>query len=336
MSRVLITGASGFIGSRLIRLLKEQGQDVVCTVRRTSRTDHLESLGAQLVQADITQPESLPAAVEGVDVVYHLAGLVKTFRRQAFFEVNEQGSANLAEVCARQPQPPVLVVVSTLAAGGPSRRDRLREETDPEQPVSNYGKSKLAGELAAARFAGQVPISIVRPPIVFGPGDAEMLEMIRPIKLSNVHLVPGFRANRFSIIHADDLSNLILLAAERGKRLGSVPDDQRRGIYFAGCGESPTYAELGHHLARAMGRKRAWILHVPKRLTWGVATYHEIVSRLLRKPSIMGFDKAREATAGSWSCSNQRAIDELGYQPASDLATRLAETMEWYRSEGWL
>ena len=129
-------------------------------------------------------------------------------------------------------------------------------------PVSAYGRSKLAGEQAAAKYAARLSISIVRPPIVFGPGDRGVLEMFRPIARAGIHVVPGRGERRVSLIHVADLVEGLLLAAEKGERLhrGGAPG---QGVYFMAAEDEPTYAELGQAMAIALGRKRATVVHLP-------------------------------------------------------------------------
>lgn len=148
MAKILITGANGFIGAHLLQELVARGHDVTCLVRRCSVLERIRRLAVRLIQGDITDRDSLPAAVAGQEVVFQLAGCMRALRTEQFFEVNEQGLRNVAWACARQSTPPVLVAVSSLAAAGPSFSGRPRTESDRPAPVSYYGRSKWAGERA--------------------------------------------------------------------------------------------------------------------------------------------------------------------------------------------
>lgn len=340
MSRVLVTGASGFIGFHLVEALVARGDAVTTLVRKTSRVDRLESVGAALAYGDVTDLESLRAAVAGHSIVYHLAGLTRTLRARQFYEVNEQGVRNMTQACAERPEPPVLVVVSSLAAAGPSPRGRLRMEGDPPGPVSHYGRSKRAGEKWAERFAERVPITVVRPPIVFGEADTATLQMFKAVARSRMHLVPGYAPHRFSVIHAADLARLLILAAERGSRLpppGREDQDSKAlGYYFAASGDHPTYYELGRMIGEALGHRHTLTIPFGTPVVRLVGAVGDLVGRVKGSQVVLNSDKAREATAGSWACSPEKARDELGFTPTVSLSDRLGQAARWYRAQGWL
>jgi len=334
---VLVTGASGFIGRRLVQRLIELGDRVSCLVRATSCIEDLRSAGAQLVTGDVTDGASIgrALAVSQAGIVFHLAGLTKALRTDDFLRVNAGGIESVAAACADRTDKPVLVVVSSLAAAGPCAVDRPRVESDAPTPVSAYGCSKLAGEQAAARYAAVVPISIVRPPMVFGPGDRGMLEMFRPIARWGIHVVPGRGERRFSLIHVADLVEGLLLAAEKGERL-HPNGSPGQGIYFMAADDYPTYAELGQAMATALGRKRVTVIHLPGPLVRLAGLYGDAMGRIRRRPGWMNSDKIAEALAGSWTCSSAKARTHLSWSPAATLADRVHETASGYRQARWL
>ncbi len=359
MGRALVTGASGFIGTHLARALLQRGDAVTCLVRPTSNVAPLEALGVHLHTGDLTDAASVRSAVAGHDTVYHLAGRTRARNAQQFHAANADGARAVAEACAAETTPPVLLCVSSLAAAGPSPRDRPHTEGGPLAPVSHYGRSKRAGELAVAAWAHRMPTTIVRPPIVFGGGDRLGLPLFAAVARFSVQTVPTLRQPRFSMVHVADLVALLMAAADRGQRLppaaGSegreetapAPEplapattsgrtDPARGCYYVCGGSAPTLGEFSQMIARALGRRRALVLPVPAPLTWSVAALMEMFGYVSRRPMSLNLDKAREATAGCWACSSEKATRELGFEPAAPIQEWVRQTVQWYRDAQWL
>jgi nucleoside-diphosphate-sugar epimerase len=344
MARVLVTGASGFIGSQLTRRLVADGDEVTCLVRRTSSVEPLRKLGVRLATGDVRDADSVHAAINAPerkpDVVYHLAGLVTAFTSDELMAVNAEGVRNVVAACAKRETPPAVVYVSSLAAAGPSHGQQARTEDDPAEPVSHYGRAKRAGEIIAHEFAGKVPITIVRPPIVFGEGDPAMRDVFRSIFRFGIHLALGVAHQRYSLIHVADLVDGLVRSGQRGTRIvpktnGGAPSG--RGYYFVAADEQPTFAELGVLIGISLGRARVWVASTPGHaMLWSAAALAELVARVRRQPYIFNFDKVREARAGSWICSPQAIRGELGFAPGASLVDRLRQTSDWYRSENWL
>lgn len=336
--RYLITGASGFIGQHLAEALVGRGDSVRCLVRSSSQTNLLEALGVELVRGDLGHPESLDAALDDVDVVFHLAGATTAFSAADFLRVNREGTENLASRCAALENPPVHVLVSSVAAAGPAPLGVLRSEADPPRPISLYGQSKRAGEVAAESFAHLVPTTVLRPGIVFGPRNRETLPVFKTIARFRVHPVVGWRTPRLSMIHVEDLIELMLRAAEAGRRIPADPVERSTGAgyYFACAAEYPDYAQWGEMIKTALDRPYAPTLRLLGPLPWIAALGSEVVARSRRRPDHFNLDKIREARALSWACSADAAARDLHFEPAKPLPQRIEETALWYRENRWL
>jgi dihydroflavonol-4-reductase len=336
MSTVVVTGATGFIGSHLVEELVRRGEHVRCLVRADSKLDLLRSLNVEVVSVGLDEVEPLCAAVQGAAAVYHVAGVIRAFHRRDFYRVNQQGTANVAAACAKQSSPPRLMVVSSIAASGPCPRGQVRLESDPPNPQSHYGRSKLAAEEEAAKLADRVPLTIVRPGMVFGPRDTGFVQIIQAIRNFYCHLSPGFFPPALSYIHVSDLIEMLLVATERGKRVPAGGGQAGEGRYYAVAPEYPTYSELGYMLRRMLGRHYAPVIPVVAPLAYAVGGANELIGRIKGRPQELCIDKIRDALATSWACSGEAAKRELGFSPAESLRERLQETIDWCRANGHL
>lgn len=340
--RALITGASGFVGGWLADFLLCSGYEVSALVRNPNAARHLtegvESHTLELIQGDLRDVHPVARAVSKVDTVFHVAGLVRSLSSRELFEVNEKCTLRLLEACAARQSPPNVVIVSSLAAAGPSKYAGRKEECDIAQPVSHYGKSKLAGELVARKFAGKLRISIVRPPIVFGGRDTAFAEMIRPILSLGIHPYPGlFALRRYSLIHVQDLCRALWMVSERGETLSSRDENMIRGkgIYFVSDPNSVTYIELGNLIAKAIGARFVIPVPMPDTICWICSAFNEMVGKLRGKPCFVNLDKIRESSAGSWTCSPEKMVRQTAWAPQKSVAERMQETVDWYFENKW-
>ena len=338
MQNVFVTGATGFIGRHLVnRLLRNQIQ-VHCLVRETSRVDHLQCDGVELVYGQLQDRSSYRAALEKCDTVFHVAGLRFGASVELLNQINGSACGILADACADLNKPPRLVYVSSLAAAGPPANGRPRIENDAPEPISNYGRSKRLGEVQLQERASELPITIVRPGIVFGPNDPAMASMYRSIYRFRLHFVIGFRYTpQLSLIHVDDLVDLLIATAKLGETLEPTHGDySAKGIYFAvDDARHPSYKELGHEIAKSLDRG-VFVLPMTQQFGgWMGHTLHA-VSRLSGKPCILDADKVREAIAPSWASSGLKAREQLGFQVAKPLNDRLRETGQWFIENNWI
>ncbi len=332
--RTLITGATGFIGSLLVEslLARRQKQHAVeskiyCLVRRTSSLAWLEKLPVELVHGDLFSDEALIPVLPKISHIIHLAGLTKARTEAEYFRANGEATRHLLQLCARHAkQLERFVYVSSLAAAGPSADGHLLTEEETPQPVSIYGRSKLAGEMACQEFCRELPITIIRPPAVYGPREKDIYEYFKQVKMG-VRLRLGWGERKASMIHGQDLANGILHAREHPHAAGET--------YFMTNPQPYDWQELGAALAAAM-QKKIISLTVPEFVAPVLAAFSELGAKITRKPALLNFDKIRELRQAYWVCSGEKARQQLGFVPALSIQEGLQQTYQWYKENGWL
>ncbi|MEV6776833.1 NAD-dependent epimerase/dehydratase family protein [Streptomyces syringium] len=330
MSRLAVTGATGFIGGRLVARAVGRGDDVTALVRATSDTAGLRSLGARVREVDWPTGAGVAEAVAGTDCVFHLAGATSARDAQGYRQGNVQTAAVLALSLATLPVPPRLVHCSSLSAVGPSAPERRRQEDDEPAPVSLYGRSKLAGESAVRAYGARVPSVIVRPPIVYGPGDREFLPRLLPMVRRGVVPQAGSVTRLFALVHVDDLVDALLAASTRGRTVRSRLISCAEGIYHVCDGGAYAWGAITGALAHALGRSDPVVVPVPSPVVRLVASVAESAARVRGTVSVLNRDKAREARCVAWTCSSSAAERDLGFTAAFRLADGLADALRAY------
>lgn len=322
MAELLITGATGFVGSHLIEAVARNGLRARALVRRTSDMALLERYGIERVVGDLADPDGLRRAVSEADTVLHLAAATRALRPATFHAVNAEGTRRLAEAMEADGRPRRLVYLSSLAAVGP-RAERPAQPEDEPRPVTAYGRSKLAGERTALS-SKRLSVAVLRAPAVYGPGDRDLLTFFKFAERGVLPLV-GSPNRRLQFVHARDLAEGVLAAAEA----------EATGIFHIAEPRAYAWSEVLDLLQSAVGR-RAVRVPVPAPLLRGAALLTEALARARRKPGIFDRDKAREVLAPGWLCETERARRELDYEARVSLEEGLRETAAWYRAYHWL
>jgi nucleoside-diphosphate-sugar epimerase len=316
---ILVTGGTGFIGSHLLDKLSALGQPARCLLRRKARPRRLPA-GIEAAYGDLTSGEGVAEAVRGADTVIHLAGVTKALAARDYYTGNVRATETLVRAVAGRAIR--LVHVSTLAAIGPSGDGTPVDEDAQPRPLTDYGKSKLEAERTVRALApGAV---IVRPPVVYGPRDTDVFQLLRSISKGWILEIAGGE-RWFSAIYVRDLVEG-LLAATRGAA---------GRAYFLAHPEPVSWSELGAAAARIMAR-RPRVVRVPPSVAYAVSLGAEAWAHITRQPGIISREKVAEARCRWWTCDTRRAAAELGFVARTPLATGLAETLAWYKEVAWL
>jgi len=315
--RVLVTGATGFIGAHITRSLLAAGHRVCALVRPAAPSPE----GVESILGDVTVPESLPPAVADVGAVVHLAGVTQASRASLYHRVNTQGTLDLARAAAAAGVRR-FVYASSLSAQGPSIPGRPHIQGGDEAPINDYGRSKLAAE-QGLRGIPDLDAIVLRPSVVYGPGDRELLAWARLVRR---RLVPSVGGLELSFLHVDDLTRLVV---------GLIDGvDVPFGPFFVSDGRPVRMATVLDLVERSVGTGATVRLPLPRlalrRLTPAVEQMAAVtgVGRLAARTM-------RELAAPAWACDPQRARETFGFEPRVRLEAGLASTFDWYREAGW-
>jgi len=324
--RVLVTGGTGFIGSHLVEALLVRGHEVRCLVRDSRRLGWISGFPAvTITQGDMNNPCSLREGTQGMDQVYHVAGLTRARSAREFLRVNSEGARHMVQACLTPGGPRRLIHLSSLAAVGPMPMSTPYAEDVSPRPVSSYGRSKLNGEAAVLEVRDRLHVTVLRPSIVYGPRDRGVLEIARWVARGLLPM-PAGPPRTLSLCHVQDLVTAILAAGEANVPSGEI-------FHLAGPGTF-TWEQVGHALGEVLGvRPKRVRISVPMLLA--LATVADAWGWVTGRPGYFSRGKVREA-AGHWPCDTSKARRQLGVDPRVRLAEGAAITMKWYREAGWL
>ena len=322
-----VTGANGFVGSHLVDYLLENGNEVRCITRKSSNLRWLENKPVKIYDCGLFDIDGLKEALKDIDILYHVAGVVKAKNEEGYFKGNVETTKNLLEVLLEiNPNIKRVVIVSSQTAAGPSTAGEVcTEETEPH-PITTYGRSKLAQEKLALSYSEKLPITIIRPPAVFGERDTEIYLFFKTYQKGLMSLV-GFDNKEVSLIYVKDVVRGIHLAANSQKAVSQ--------IYFISSKEYYTWPQIGEVLKKVFGKK-AVTLRLPHSLIYSIAAVAQFFSMFSSKAATLNIEKARDFVQTYWTCDTSKAERELGYRQEFSLEEGLKRTIDWYLAEKWL
>jgi nucleoside-diphosphate-sugar epimerase len=326
--RFLVTGATGFVGSHLAELLVLRGEEVVCPVRNTDKLRYLKNIPVKVVDFNLLEPFLKHDG--SFDYVIHLAAATRGLHYHDYWKANVDQTRRLLELFASEAQGKCLkrfVLVSSQAAAGPSSHDgRPVVETDPPNPLSSYGESKLEAERLTLSYSKILPITVVRPPTVFGPRDGDVLGVFKCAQWGFVPYIAG-PDRLVSLIYVEDLVEGILTAAQNPIAEGKT--------YFIAYSSPVVWREFVLQIAKEM-RPKVLAIPVPVHLIKLVALAGDGISRMRGSPTLFRLEKFQEMKQIAWVCSSERARNDLHWTAATPLPQAIRKTANWYRENGWL
>ena len=331
MDKILITGASGFIGSFIVEEALRKGMDVWAAMRKTSSKQFLTDERIHFIELNLDSEEQLKQQLSGHDFTYvvHAAGVTKCLKEDDFFRINTVGTKHLVSAIRALNMPlRRFVYISSLSIFGPIRETQPYEEireTDTPQPNTAYGRSKLAAEQWLDTLEG-FPCVVLRPTGVYGPRERDYFLMAQSIK-QHIDFAAGYKRQDITFVYVQDVVQAVFLALDHG---------QTGRKYFLSDGQvyqSRTFSDLLQH---ELGDK--WLLRIkaPIWLLRVVTFCGEYVGRMRKKVTALNNDKYHIMRQRNWRCDIQPAIDELGFHPEYDLEQGVRLAVKWYKENGWL
>lgn len=329
MEKILVTGASGFLGGHLTRKLADEGYNVFAMVRKTSDTSRLEGIDKRY--ADLLDYESLKEATKGVDIVIHL-GAYYTFygKKELYQKINVEGTKNLLEASLKNGVKR-FIYCSTTEVIGPVKNPPADESTPPN-PEYEYGKSKLKAEELVRSYASKgIEFTILRPSGIYGPYNVDdvsywFITSFAKNSLSTKFIVSSGE-NLIQFVHVSDVVNGFLLAVEKENSVNQT--------YIISEDKAYTYNQVYRILAEILGRD-APKFHIPVFMAKAMIFPVELANRILGRENFMWHVKTVDSITKDRAYSIEKAKRELGYRPKYDLKTGLKETVDWYRENGFI
>lgn len=334
--KILITGASGFIGGFLVQEALNRGYETWGGVRASSSRSGLQDERIHFIDLKYADPRALTAQLtdfvreQGAwDYVIHNAGLTKTLDKKNFFRINAEYTHNLIEaLAAANCKPKKFLLMSSLSSYGQGDDQTFRpiSLSDPQRPDTTYGQSKLKAE-TYLRSQSHFPYVILRPTGVYGPGEKDYFMEIQSVN-SGLDFAVGAIPQRITFIYVKDLAVVAFLALEK--------ETIRNRHYFVADGDVYTDEEYARIVQDLLQKKHVLHARIPLGLVYIACQCSEWIGKLLGKSMTLNSDKYIILKGRNWTCDVTSLQDDLHFTPAYPLRRGLEESIEWYRKEGWL
>lgn len=327
MTKVFVTGATGFIGSLLADELLKKNYHVKCLIRQTSNPRWLKGKPIELIHGELFDDEVIKEAVKDVDYVYHAGGATSSRTKAGYYIANKDATKNLIKILFDvNPRLKKFIFVSSQAAVGPSYKKGPVDEETPYHPITTYGLSKMEAELIVKEYFDKMNCTIVRPSSVYGPRDTAILQYFLIIN-KRINPLIGLGEKMFSLIHAYDCVKGIILAGESKKSSSK--------IYFITSEKFYTYKEVGVLISKLL-KRRAFTVRIPHFVLYTAGFFSQLITSFAKKPSVFNIEKSKDMSQYYWISSGEKARRELGFKEDFTLEEGMKNTIEWYKQQGWL
>ena len=325
--RVGITGGTGFIGSHLVEHLLSKKFQIDCLVIPEEEAGWLSPHSElHFSKGNLLEPESLAGFVSVNEVIIHLAGVTRASSREQFMLMNLQGTRNLLDaIRLRKPGFKQLVIISSQAAVGPSPEGVLLGEDAPLRPVSPYGESKACIENLISDSYPELPVTIIRPPSVYGPRDRDFFELVKLIK-RRIKPVLGKKSD-LSFVYVKNLVHGISLCIRNPRAIGEV--------FYITDNECFSWSGFGSLIEKAAGI-RALRIRIPQMIIFIASMISRFYAAVTRQTVLLTKEKLDEMNSQFWTISCLKAEKLLGYSPVINTESAVKETVDWYEENGWL
>ena len=323
--RVLVTGATGFIGSHLVYALLEHGYEVDVLVRKNSDLRWLPGEGISVIYGDLVEKGGIPT-LDRFDHIFHLGGATRAVHTRDFYIINRDGTERLLDAAGNISGLRRFVYLSSQAAAGPSPDDRPQTEEDPPGPVSPYGQSKLQAEHVVLDRCDSFHVTILRPCAVYGQRDTYMLELFKSISMGFFPSI-GKGPMYLSFCYVQDLVRALILSIRKDHSSGE--------IFFIADGEKYSMDFFAEQVSAELC-VRLHKINIP---VWAARIFAALADGwglVRKKPAAFSRNKCAEGIQRNWVCAIGKAQTMLGFSPENDLKTGLKATLQWYKEIGWL
>lgn len=335
MTKILITGASGFIGSFIVEEALSQGYKTYAGVRRSSSRRYLQDERINFLEIDFSSKQSIVEALSNFkrdngsfDYIIHCAGVTKCINKEEFIEVNYLQTKNFVDSLSElEMVPKQFIYISTLSVFGPIYEQTYQPiaESDQRQPNTAYGLSKLKSEQYLEQMP-DFPYVIFRPTGVYGPREGDYFLMIKSIK-GHVDFSVGYKRQDITFVYVKDLVQAIFLAIDK---------KVNRRAYFVSDGQVYSSRSFSDLIQHELGDP--FVIHIksPLFVLKVISLCAEFLSGLMKKTSTLNSDKYKIMKQRNWQCDISPTVEELGYEPKYKLDRGVKEAVSWYKDEKWI